>query len=40
MFSTVVNDNDGSGRWGYIEYNSGIAKYKDAKLFGKLRFTK
>ncbi len=40
MFSAVANDNDGSGRWGYIEYNSGIAKEKDAMQFGKLRLTK
>ena len=40
MFSAVANDNDGSGRWGYIEYNSGIAREKNAMDFGRLRLLK
>ncbi|REK75064.1 alpha/beta hydrolase fold domain-containing protein [Paenibacillus paeoniae] len=34
-FSLLVNDNDGQGRKGWIEYNSGIG-YKDANAFGDL----
>ncbi|MFC5404137.1 S-layer homology domain-containing protein [Cohnella soli] len=32
-FSMVVNDNDGSGRKGYIEWGSGIGAAKDPVLF-------
>ena len=32
-FSLLVNDNDGGGRRGWIEYASGIGSYKDSKLF-------
>ncbi|NOV01909.1 alpha/beta hydrolase fold domain-containing protein [Paenibacillus planticolens] len=35
-FSMVVNDNDGSGRKGWLEYNSGIATAKDINEFGDL----
>jgi len=31
--SFLVNDNDGSGRKGYIEWGSGIGEVKDAKKF-------
>ncbi|WP_081735411.1 alpha/beta hydrolase fold domain-containing protein [Paenibacillus gorillae] len=34
-FSLLVNNNDGQGRMGWIEYNSGIG-YKDADAFGDL----
>ena len=30
----IVNDNDKSGRWGWIEYGAGIGEYKDGSLFG------
>lgn len=39
-FSMLVNDNDGSGRWGFINYNDGIGVTKDAVLFGKLKLYK
>ena len=32
-FSVLINDNDGSGRRGWMEYGSGIGKSKDANLF-------
>lgn len=32
-FSMLVNDNDGSGRRGYIEWGSGIGGAKDSSLF-------
>ncbi|MCR2807056.1 S-layer homology domain-containing protein [Paenibacillus soyae] len=32
----LVNENDGSGRSGFIEYNQGIGTSKDATLFGDL----
>ncbi|MCX7748579.1 MAG: alpha/beta hydrolase fold domain-containing protein [Clostridia bacterium] len=32
-FSMLVNDNDGKGRRGWIEYGSGIGSSKDTKLF-------
>ncbi|RJE88382.1 hypothetical protein D3P07_10265 [Paenibacillus sp. 1011MAR3C5] len=34
-FSLLVNDNDGQGRKGWMEYNSGIG-YKDERAFGDL----
>lgn len=39
-FSMLVNDNDGQGRWGWINYNDGIGETKDAVLFGKLNIYK
>jgi len=36
----LVNDNDGQGRWGWINYNDGIGETKDAVLFGKLNIYK
>ncbi|KAI7256686.1 hypothetical protein KC345_g10947, partial [Hortaea werneckii] len=38
-FSLLVNDNDGDGRRGWIEYNSGIATAKDINAFGDLFLT-
>ena len=32
-FSVLINDNDGSGRRGWMECGSGIGKSKDANLF-------
>lgn len=34
-FSLLVNDNDGSGRKGWMEYNSGIG-HKNPEAFGDL----
>ncbi|GGG65785.1 prolyl oligopeptidase family serine peptidase [Paenibacillus radicis (ex Gao et al. 2016)] len=34
-FSLLVNNNDGQGRMGWVEYNSGIG-YKDPEAFGDL----
>ena len=38
--SLLVNDNDGSGRKGWIEWGSGIGRGKDPSLFKGLRFSK
>lgn len=35
-FSLLVNDNDGEGRKGWVEYNSGIGSAKDVDAFGDL----
>lgn len=35
-FSLIANDNDGSGRRGWIEYCSGIGEHKDVTLFGTM----
>jgi hypothetical protein len=35
-FSLLINDNDGAGRRGWIEYNSGIGLVKDPSAFGDL----
>lgn len=35
-FSLLVNDNDGEGRRGWLEYNSGIGSSKDVNAFGDL----
>lgn len=35
-FSMLVNDNDGEGRRGWVEYNSGIGSAKDVNAFGDL----
>jgi hypothetical protein len=37
-FSWLVNDADGSGREGYVEWSSGIGLTKNPGLFGILRF--
>ncbi len=39
-FSLLVNDNDGSGRRGWIEYNSGIGSGRSILAFGSLVLTK
>lgn len=36
-FSYIVNDNDGTGRRGWIKYNGGIGIVKNAKEFGRMR---
>ncbi|MFC3747752.1 alpha/beta hydrolase fold domain-containing protein [Paenibacillus sp. GCM10012306] len=38
-FSILVNDNDGDGRRGWVEYNSGIGTAKDIDAFGDLYLT-
>lgn len=38
-FSLLVNDNDGEGRRGWLEYNSGIGSSKDVNAFGDLYLT-
>lgn len=35
-FTLLMNENDGSGREGYMEYNQGIGSSKDFTLFGDL----
>lgn len=35
-FSLLINDNDGYGRRGWLEYMGGIGAQKDAKAFGDL----
>ncbi|OME73426.1 hypothetical protein BSK65_06520 [Paenibacillus odorifer] len=37
-FSMLVNDNDGTGRKGYIEWGSGIGAAKDPALFRTFQF--
>lgn len=39
-YSMLVNDNDGNGRRGWIEYNDGIGSIKDGQLFGKMSLLK
>ncbi|UUZ97098.1 hypothetical protein LJK87_02480 [Paenibacillus sp. P25] len=39
-FSFLVNDNDGQGRKGWIEWGSGIGGSKDSKLFKPVRLVK
>ena len=36
--SLLVNDNDGGGRKGWIEFHSGIGSFKDTSLFGLYSF--
>ncbi|MBR5838130.1 MAG: hypothetical protein IKZ84_06255, partial [Victivallales bacterium] len=36
--SLLVNDNDGNGRKGWIEFHSGIGSFKDTSLFGLYSF--
>lgn len=39
-FSLIVNDNDGNGREGYLEYTSGIGNGKNTALFGRIYLNK
>ena len=39
-FSLMANDNDGSGRRGWIEYCSGIGTHKDVTLFGTMNLSR
>lgn len=39
-FSMMANENDGTGRKGWIEYNSGIGLQKNTILFGKMKLIK
>ncbi len=39
-FSVLVNDNDGQGRRGWIEYCSGIGTNKNVELFGTMKLSK
>ena len=39
-FSFLVNDNDGNGRRGWIEYASGIGESKNTTLFTYLKLIK
>ena len=39
-FSMLVNDNDGIGRRGWMEYASGIGTFKDSSLFTYIEFIK
>ena len=36
-FSMLINDNDGAGRKGWMEYGSGIGSRKDVSLFSSLQ---
>jgi len=36
-FSMLVNDNDGTGRRGWIEFGSGIGVYKAVDEFARIR---
>lgn len=38
-FSLLVNDNDGEGRKGWLEFNSGIGTAKDINAFGDIYLT-
>ncbi|MEK5254670.1 glycosyl hydrolase family 28-related protein [Paenibacillus sp. FSL F4-0125] len=35
-FTVLINENDGAGRSGFMEYNQGIGSSKDATLYGEL----
>jgi hypothetical protein len=35
-FTVLINENDGAGRSGFMEYNQGIGSSKDATLYGNL----
>lgn len=39
-FSLLVNDNDGNGRRGWIEYNGGVGSGRSIEAFGTLILTK
>jgi len=36
-FSMLINENDGTGRKGWLEYNSGIGLQKNSIMFGKMK---
>lgn len=40
LFTFLFNDNDGSGRRGWIEYTGGIGESKDSTLFAKMKLIK
>ncbi len=35
-FNIILNEDDGEGRYGWLEYSSGVGQIKDATLFGTL----
>lgn len=39
-FSMLINENDGSGREGWLEYNAGIGRLKNTIMFGKMNLVK
>ena len=39
-FSYLLNDNDGDGRRGWIEYTSGIGESKNTELFARIKLLK
>ncbi|MGN0179033.1 MAG: sugar-binding protein [Monoglobaceae bacterium] len=39
-FSYLINDNDGNGRRGWIEYTSGIGETKNTELFSHIKLLK
>ena len=39
-FSFLLNDNDGDGRRGWIEYTSGIGEAKNTELFARIKLLK
>ena len=39
-FSFLLNDNDGDGRRGWIEYTSGIGESKNTELFARIKLLK
>lgn len=39
-FSILMNDNDGDGRRGWLEYNSGIGTGRNYREFGEINFVK
>lgn len=39
-FSMLVNDNDTGDRWGWVQYNGGIGKNKNATEFGQMHVYK
>lgn len=40
VFSFLLNDNDGDGRRGWIEYTSGIGESKNTELFARIKLLK
>lgn len=39
-FSLLINNNDGNGRLGYLQWASGIGRHQDSRLFGELQLKK
>ena len=39
-FSMLINENDGAGRDGWLEYNAGIGRLKNTLMFGKMNLVK